>query len=359
MTEAGTFFSGSRTGSGSVTQETTRFRLGFTWRPIRQILFHTSATRLNRSKEGTYGETRTDYPAVLDGTSSRDVTKNQIRSRLRFLFRRIRIDLYARYTSREVDELFSTDVTESGFDQALFQDLTRSYDELREGIRASLRLKNSVRLTLNLEAYQQKNETDLQDLTWGYYAGDADTEGLNGSYRLSLPSGSWHIYVQGNVQKWDRDLAPPIFDPIYDPTQLLENAATEARLQQHFLTVATQINNTSWNVRVGYIQEKFSIRNPFSESNYQPVEYDLKGILYGLGGAISGPTWSLAGDANYIDTTGSQDHNRIRGAVNFSKKIRTNQTLVVAYHYFNFDEQEFKLDDYQGHFLTFGWRFQF
>jgi hypothetical protein len=258
-----------------------------------------------------------------------------------------------------VDELSTTEVTESSFDKDLIQDLTLSHKELRGGIRASLRLKKSVRLTFNLEAYQQEKEADLRDLTWGYYAGDSDTKGLEGSYRLSLPSGNWQFYVQGNVRKWDRDLAVPYFDPIYDPTQLLENTATEAQMHQHILTVATQIKRTAWNIRVGYIGEKFSIQDPFMEFNYQPVEYDLKGVLYGLGGVISGQNWSLTLDINFIDTTGSQSHDRIRGSMDFCKRIRDNHTLVATYRYFSFDEQDFELDDYQGHFLTIGWRYQF
>lgn len=359
LTETGTFFSGTRTGSGKVTQETSRWQLGLTWRLPWRILLHAAASRMDRSKEGSYAETRTDFPAVLNAVSSRDVTTDQLRTRVRFLFRKVRVDLYARYTSREVDEQFSTAVTESRFDKDLFQDLTLTHHEWREGVRASLRLQNSSRLTVKLEAYQQEKETDLQDLTWGYYPGDADTNGIDGSYRLSLPRGNWQFYVQGNVQKWDRDLAAPYFDPIYDPTQLIKETATEGRVQQHILTAATQVKRTAWNVRVGYVREKFSIQDPFTEFNYQPVEYDLKGILYGLGGVFSGRSWSFAWDGNFIHTTGSQSHDRIRGSMDFSKRIRDNQTLVVTYHYFNFDEQEFKLDDYQGHFLAVGWRYKF
>jgi hypothetical protein len=359
LTETGTFYSGARAGSGKVTQETTNWRLGFTWKLARQILLHAAANHKDRSKDGSYAETRTDNPAELNAVSSRDVITDQFRGRVRFLFRKFRLDLYGRYTSRKVDELSTTGVTESSFDKDLIQDLALSHKELRGGIRASLRLKKSVRLTLGLEAYKQEKEADLRDLTWGYYTGDSDTEGLDGSYRLSLPSGNWQFYVQGNVRKWDRDLAVPYFDPIYDPTQLLENTATEAQMHQHILTVATQIKRTVWNIRLGYIDEKFSLQDPFMEFNYQPVEYDLKGIVYGLGGAISGQAWSMTLDVNFIDTTGSQSHDRIRGSLDFSKRIRDNHTIVATYRYFSFEEEEFELDDYRGHFLTIGWRYQF
>ncbi len=359
LTETGNVVSGTRSGSGKATLETTRWRLGFTWKPVRQLLLHADASRLDRSKDGNYAETRTDYVAVLNAMSSRDVKTDKLRGRIRFMIPNFRLDLYAKYTSRKVDEMSTTAVTESDFDKDFIQDLALSHKEKRGGIRLSFRMKKSARLTLNLEAYQQDKEADLRDLTWGYYAGDSDTDGVDGSYRLSLPSGKLQFYIQGNVRRWDRDLAPPNFDPIYDPTQLLENTATEARMQQHILTVATQIDRTTWNVRVGYIREKFSIQDPFSEFNYQPVEYDLKGILYGLGGTISGQTWSCALDASFIDTTGSQSHDRIRGSIDFCKKILDKHTLVATYRYYRFNEQEFELDDYRGHFLTIGWRFQF
>ncbi len=359
LTEKGTNFAGTRNGAGKVTMETTRWQLGFTLKLPWRISLFAAASRMNRSKEGSYMETRTDFPAVLNSDSSRDVSTNRIRTRVRFLFPSVRLELYARYTSREMDRLFSSTITESVEDKALIQDLTLNHDEWREGVRASLRLEDRVRLTLNLEAYQQKNVTDLRDLTWGYYPGDADTSGLDGSYRLSLASVDWQFYFQGSFQRWDRDLAAPFFDPIYDPTQLFEETATEGRVQQHILTAATQVKRTIWNARFGYIQEKFSIQDPFVEFNYQPVEYDLKGILYGLGGVLNGRTWSFAWDANLIDTTGSQSHDRIRGSLDFSKQIRDNYTLVVTYRYFNFNEQEFELDDYQGHFIAIGWRYQF
>jgi hypothetical protein len=359
LTETGTFVSGVGSGSGKVTQETTRWRLGLTWKPVKQLLFHAAGGRLDRSKEGNYTESRTDFPAVLNADSNRDVTTDQIRGRIRFLLRTFRIDVYARYTARSVDELTSTAVTGSSFDKDVSRDLSLSYDEVRGGIRASIRLKRSARLSLNLEAYQQEKRTDLRDLTWGYYSGDSDTDGMDGSYRLSLPSGTWQLYVQGNVRKWDRDLAPPFFDPIYDPTQLLEKTATDALMQQHILTVATQIKRTAWNVRFGYIREKFSIQDPFAGFNYQPMEYDLKGFLYGLGGTFSGQTWSFTLDAHFFDTTGSQSHDRIRGSIDFCKRIQDNHTLVATYRYFDFDEQEFELDDYQGHFITLAWRYQF
>lgn len=359
LTETGTSISGTRAGSGSVTQETTRWQLSLTWRPVRWILLHADGHRMDRSKEGSYAETRTDYPAVLNGTSSRDISANQLRTRVRFLFRKVRVDLYARYTSRDIDEKFSTAVTESAFDRDLLQDLTLTRDEWREGIRASLRLQNSARLAVKLEAYQQERETNLRDLTWGYYPGDADTNGMEGSYNLSFPSGPWQFHVQGFFQRWDRNLAPPYFDPIYDPTQLLEETAAEARVQQHMLTAATQISRTVWNARVGYVREKFSIKDPFQEFNFQPVDYDLEGILYGLGGVFNGRTWSVAWDAIFIDTKGSQSHDQIRGSVDFSKQITDKNALVVTYRFFSFDEQEFELDDYQGHFLAIGWRHQF
>jgi hypothetical protein len=255
--------------------------------------------------------------------------------------------------------LFSTAVTESRFDKDLFQDLTFSHKEWREGIRASLRLPASARLTMKLEAYQQEKDTDLRDLTWGYYPGNSETDGINGSYRLSIPSGSLQFHVQGNVQNWDRDLAAPYFDPIYDPTQVFEETATEGRVQQHILTAATQVKRTFWNARIGYVREEFSIQDPFVEFNYQPVEYDLKGILYGLGGVINGRTWSFTWDANFIDTTGSLSHDRIRGSADFSKRIRDDHTLVITYRYFKFNEEEFELDDYQGHFFAIGWRYNF
>lgn len=359
LNETGTFVSGIGSGSGKVIQETTRWRLGLTWKPVAQILFHAAGGRMDRSKEGSYAETRTDFPAVVSADSTRDVITDQIRGRVRFLLRKFRIDVYARFTSRNVDELTSIEETESVFPKNQVQDLSLSYDELRGGIRASMRLKRSARLTLKLEGYRQEKEVDLRDLTWGYYAGDSDTDGLEGSYRLSLPNGKCQLYVQGFVRRWDRDLAPAFFDPIYDPTQLIENSATEARMQQHILTVATQINRTTWNVRIGYIWDKFSLQDPFAGFNYQPTEYGQKGILYGLGGTFSGQTWSLAWNAHYFDTTGSQSHDRIRGSVDFSKQIHDNHTLVVNYRYFRFDEQKFELDDYQGHFLTIGWRYQF
>ncbi len=359
LTETGTYFSGTRAGSGTVTQETTRWRLGFTWKPIKQILLHATAGRMDRSKDGSYTETRTDFPAELNAVSSREVAENQLRTRVRVLLPKVRVDLYARYTSREVDKLFSTTVTESGFDKDIFQDLTLTRDEWREGVRASLRLENNARLMVKLEAFQRKEETDLQDLTWGYHPGDTDSDGLDGSYRLALPISNWQFYIQGNVQEWDRNLAAPFFDPIYDPTQLFEETATEGRVQQHILTAATQVGRTAWDLRVGYLREEFSIKHPFSEFNYQPVEYDLKGILYGLGGVFSGQTWSFSWDTNFIDTTGSQSHDRIRGSIDFSKRIRDDHTLVVTYRYFDFNEQEFELDDYQGHFLAIGWRYKF
>lgn len=359
LMETGTFFSGTRAGSGSITQETTRWRLSLTWKPIRWILLHAAANRMVRSKDGSYVETRTDYPAVLNAVSSRDLSTNQLRTRVRFLFRKVRVDLYARYTSREVDDKFSSAVTNSGFDKDLFQDLTLTRDEWREGIRASLRLQDSTQLKVRLEAYQQERETDLHDLTWGYYPGDTDTDGTDSSYRLSHSSGKWQFFIQGNVQNWDRELAAPYFDQIYDPTQLFEETSSKGRVQQHILTAATQLNQTTWNVRVGYVREQFSFQDAFRELNYQPVKYNLKGVLYGLGGTISGQAWSFVWDVNYIDTTGTQSHDRIRGSVDFSKRIRDNHTLVVTYRYYSFEEQEFELDDYQGHFFAIGWQYKF
>ncbi len=359
LVETGTFFSGMRSGSGTALQEATRFQLGFSWKPARGILFHAAGIRMDRSKEGNYSETRTDFPAGLDTIANRDLTRNQLRTRVRFLFRKLRVDLYTQYTSREVDEQFTSVVAESRFDRSLFRDLTRTHDEWRGGVRASLGIKNMARLRLKLEAYKQKQETELRDLTWGYYPGDADTDGMDGSYRLSLSRGRWQFFVQGSIQAWNRDQAAPYFDPIYDPTQLFEEASSKGLVQQHILTTSAQIKGMIWNVRVGYIGEKFSFQDTFSEFNYQPVEYNLRGILYGLGGALSGRTWSLDWDASYIDTSGSQSHDRIRGSVDFSKQIHDGHALVVNYRYFNFDEAKFELDDFQGHFFAIGWRYKF
>lgn len=359
LLETGTFISGGRDGSGEVSLDSMRWQLGLNWEPVKRVLLHAAASRLDRSKEGSYSEVRSDYPAVLNSDSSREVSLDQLRTRLRFLFRNFRLDLYGRYSYRKVDSLFTSTVTQSRFDKELLQDLTQTNREWREGIKVSLKLKDLVRLSAKFEAYQKNKETDLRDLTWGYYPGDADTNGIDSSYRLSHQHGKWQFYIQGQVQSWNRDIVTPYYDPIYDPTQLLAETSTEGRIQQHILTTAAQIKNTTFNVRVGYLREKFSIKDPFAEFNYQPVEYDLEGILYGLGGVFSGRTWSFAWDASFIDTTRSQSHNRIRGSLDFSKRIGDNHSLVATYKYFKFDEMEFEFDNYQGHFIAIGWRYQF
>lgn len=359
LKETGPYISGIRAGSGKVDQKTARWQLGFRWKLASWIRVHTTGTHTDRSKDGSYLESRSDYPAVLNAASSRRVITDRLKSRIQLLFPKVRADLFGQYTYRKTDERFSTEVTESGFDKDLLQDLTLTHNEWREGIRLSLRLKNSARMTMKLEAYQKKEETDLRDLTWGYFPGDTDTDGMDASYRLSLPIGRWQFYVQGSLQAWSRDLAPPFFDPIYDPTQVFENSATKSKVQQHILRAATQLHRTTWNVRFGYVLERFSIQDPFAEFNYQPVEYDLKGILYGVGGVISGQTWSLAWDASFIDTTGSQSHDRIHGYLDFSKKVSDSHTLVATYRFYKFDEKEFGIDDYQGHFLALAWQYKF
>lgn len=359
LLETGTFISGGREGSGKVSLDSMRLQLGVTWEPIKRVLLYASASRLDRSNVGNYSEFRNDYLAVLNSDSSREVILDQLRTRVRFMFRNFRLDLYGRYVYRKVDSLFTTTITESRFDKDLLQDLSQTNSEWREGIRASLKLKDLARLSMKLEVYQKNKETDLRDLTWGYYPGDADTNGLDGSYRLSHQHGKWQFFIQGQVQNWDRDLVTPYYDPIYDPTQLLAETSTKGRIQQHVLTAATQINKITLNVRFGYLREKFSIKDPFVEFNYQPVEYDLEGILYGLGGVFSGQTWSLAWDGSLIDTSRSQSHDRIRASLDFSKRFGDKHSLVVTYRYFKFDEKEFEFDDYQGHFIAIGWRYQF
>ncbi len=359
LLETGTFISGGREGSGSVSLDSTRWQLGFNWEPVKRVLLHAAASRLDRSKEGSYSEVRNDYLSVLNSDSNREVSLDQIRTRLRFLFRNFRMDLYGKYTYRKVDSLFTSAVTKSRFDKDLLQDLTQTNREWREGIQLSLKMKDLARLSTKVELYQQDKETDLRDLTWGYYPGDADTNGLDGSYRLSHQHGKLQFYIQGHVQNWDRDLVTPYYDPIYDPTQLLAETSTRGRIQQHIFTTAAQIKSTTLNVRFGYLREKFSVKDPFVEFNYQPVDYDLEGMLYGLGGVFSGRNWSFAWDASFIDTSEIQSHDRIRASLEFSKMFGENHTLVATYKYFKFDEMDFEFDDYQGHFFALGWRFQF
>ena len=253
----------------------------------------------------------------------------------------------------------STDLHESGPTDYL-EDLTRERD--RKEIRADV--SRSVRRTVRVRGWglwrSDETDVDLRELTGGFADGDGERTEASAGIELSLGSAARRFLVSARTTAGDFENAPPLFDPVFDPSIELETSTGSMSTTQISASAVRAFARSSVWGELGWLTTEHEFDDLITHAGFRAVDESVAGIVALAGGEFSPSARSrLTGRLEWIRDDEDLDRTLTRASPEFAQAVRGAVEVFGRWSAGDYDSARSGFEDHSVNLFALGVRTTF
>lgn len=337
--------------NGAVDASTGAGAAGLTWKLHPAVALTVAADVRSQSSEGS-GDIllRGANPVATSTDISTDRAGATVDLASRFGDSRLR--LRGRFTTTDVDWREES--------APYLQDLERSVDrsELRGDV--SHRFTKKARGRAWARWADESGKVDVRELDAGYALSDWDREDLSGGLELTLGSGARRMNV--SVSGGTRDLvnAPPVFDPVFDPSAEYVDAEGEVNTFRAAMTgIWSSSLATTWG-EVGWLSNEYEYDHLYDQPGFAPISEDIEGIVISAGAEIRPRDGTrLIGQLEWVRDDEDLDRTLTRASLELAQTFRSRFELFGRWYLGDSDAPRSAQSEYSVNLFALGIRTNF
>ncbi|MFA6958324.1 MAG: hypothetical protein WC538_20840 [Thermoanaerobaculia bacterium] len=342
---------GLRLTNGSIDSSTGAGAAGLTWKIHPAVALTVAADVRSQSTEGS-GDIllRGTNPVATSTDLSTDRAGATIDLSSRFGDSRLRIR--GRFTT--------TDVELREESSPYLEDLERSID--RSELRAdfSHRLSKKTRGRAWGRWADESGTVDVLALYAGYALSDWDREDLSGGVEITLGNGARRMNV--SVSGGTRDLvnAPPVFDPVFDPSIVYVDAEGEVSTFRAAMTgIWSSARATTWG-EIGWLSNEYDYDDVYDQPGFAPVSEDVEGMVIAAGTEVRPREGTrVIGQIEWVRDDQDLDRTLTRASLEVAQMIRSRFELFGRWYLGDSDAPRSTQSEYSVNLFALGIRANF
>ncbi|RMG46604.1 MAG: hypothetical protein D6718_05255 [Acidobacteria bacterium] len=338
---------GLATHGGDVERSRLAGAVGAVWSPSPKVRITLAADAADTDQTGAVALDLAGAPYGLAQTSYQD-SRAGLTARGSFRLSRVRLTAEARFQSAErtIDER----------DPASLADLERDTDLLRLRARAWMPL-GRMRIEGWARLEDRSTDVTIRDLTDGYATGGRDVTTTAAGIRVRRRSGPLQAGLGVRWEKADLDVDRPLFDPVFDPSVVLEPVDADHRLLRISGSLSRSGERGAVWAEAGWTNLEWTFPREGVRPSYAPVSEEVDGLYAAVGGET--PLWrrgTLRGSAERVEQTSDLDLALTRAEVEVSQRLKGMLALFLRWSFWDFSAGASRSDEYTFHLLSAGLR---
>lgn len=337
--------------NGDIDATTSAGAAGVTWRILPRLALTLAADARALSADGTGAIALRTNPAVAAATEhstdriggTADLVGTWGSSRLR---------LRGRISTTEME--WSESVA------PYLQDQTRTSDRAEMRVELSHRFTRVVRGRAWGRWVDESSSVDLRALDWGYALLDRDREDLTGGVELTLGRGSRRTNLSLTAGQSDLVMAPPWFDPVYDPSLAYTDVEGSVSTIRLAVTGLWSFDRGVFWGETGWLGTEYEFDQSYAQPGFALVDESLDGLVASIGCEVRPREGTrVAGQVEWVRDREDVDRTLARGYLEAGQTIRSRFEIYGRWTYGDLDAPRSLATEYTTNLFALGIRANF